>query len=162
MQVGGTRWECSKLHYSGLKHKVTMQVPRGNTNTVKDFLPTSAAKQAFKSTDRHTFLYYMQGSVTQSILHTLMSCLLPSFLEIAMKFSYQLYTWESKTFFNYTKMIIILLKKVFQLISVLVKEVCVRRREREGGREGDREGTYFSVSFFPPKPPNMVNFVLKC
>lgn len=59
-------------------------------------------------------------------------------------------------------MIIILLKKVFQLISVLVKEVCVRRREREGGREGDREGTYFSVSFFPPKPPNMVNFVLKC
>lgn len=45
-----------------------MQVPGGNTNA-KFFFPTSAAKQAFKSTDRHTFLYYMQGNVTQSIAY---------------------------------------------------------------------------------------------
>lgn len=35
----------------------------------KDFFPTRAAKQAFKSTDRHTFFYYMQGNVTQSIAY---------------------------------------------------------------------------------------------
>lgn len=35
----------------------------------KFFFPISAAKQAFKSTDRHTFSYYMQGNVTQSIAY---------------------------------------------------------------------------------------------
>lgn len=44
-----------------------MQVPRRNANAVKKFFLTSAAKQAFKSTDSHTFLCYMQENVTQSI-----------------------------------------------------------------------------------------------
>lgn len=69
MHTGGTRAGCSKVHYSGMKHKVIMQVQKGNTNTVKDCFSTSAAKQAFKSTDRHTFLFYMQGNVTQSIAY---------------------------------------------------------------------------------------------
>ena len=52
------------MSYAGVKHKVTMQVPRGNTNAVKDCFSTSAANQAFKS--RHTFLRCMQGNGTQS------------------------------------------------------------------------------------------------
>lgn len=40
-------------------------------------------------------------------------------------------------------MITTLLKKYFQLISVLLKEACVQRGGREGGKEGGREGTHF-------------------
>lgn len=52
---------CSKVHYSGLKRKFTMQCQEEMLMRPKT--PASAAKQAFRSTD--TFLHCMQGKGTQ-------------------------------------------------------------------------------------------------
>lgn len=49
-------------------------------------------------------------------------------------------------------------------MSVLIKGVCVQRREG-GGEEGRKEAgsEHSSGCHFPPsETPNMVNFVLKC
>lgn len=72
--LGGSGSEYRKVHCSGLKHKFMMQCKftvhcREEHWCGQGHFPTSAAKQAFKSTDRHTFLHYMQGNVTQSIAY---------------------------------------------------------------------------------------------
>lgn len=75
----GPRSECSKMHYSGLKHKVSIQVPKGNTKAVKDFsLPVLPNRLLKAQTDRHS--YTTCTEMGHKVLHMLMSSLLPSFL----------------------------------------------------------------------------------
>lgn len=126
-----------------------MEVPRGNTNAVKDF-STSTAKQAFKSRDRHTFLYYMQGNVTQSIAYVNVkraAIISLNSYEIFLSVIYMM----KQNLFNYIKIITILLKNVYPSnFHALEGSVYAKDGGREGGKKRRQGGNKFLSVVFPP------------